>query len=163
MNKIIFLIILIQLVVVAWIDVKTKLISNYWFVFNLLLFLCIWITSDLLVSWQNFYFPIGVIGFGFVFYLLKIMGAGDSKYLASLFLLIPYSFHWLFFEVIIQVTMLMGSVFLTLKLLRDFQEFKAYFLTRYWSALRSKIKSEFSFAPVILFSWILLGWKIWRS
>ncbi len=161
MSKYVFFLIFIELLIVTWIDLKKKIISNKWVIFNFLFFLCLCLTPNLIISKEHFYYPAFSILIGFFLYLLNIAGAGDSKYLSSLFLLIPDKLHWLFFETLLESTAVMGTVFLILKIGKNFAAFKSYFLSRYWIGIRDKIKSEFSYAPVILFSWIILGWKIW--
>jgi prepilin peptidase CpaA len=106
-------------------------------------------------------FPLGFIVGGFVLFILGIMGAGDSKFLASLFLLIPLEQHALMFEKVIYTTLLVGFVLLAIKIARDFKIIKAYALSAYWNGLKASIKSSFSFAPVVFIAWILLGVELW--
>src|SRR5688572_25711955 len=87
----IFNMILIELVIVSWIDIKIKKISNIWFFVNLAISIALHFLFPTLYPWEwaTLLFPVGWIVAGFGLFLMGIMGAGDSKYLASLFLLIP--------------------------------------------------------------------------
>jgi prepilin peptidase CpaA len=107
-------------------------------------------------------FPLGFIGIGFLLYLLNIMGAGDSKFLASLFLIIPLEFHLLFFEKLVISTVITGSVLITFKVFKNASTLKSYFISQYWKGIRDILKSRFSYAPVICVAWILLGFNLWN-
>ncbi len=163
MNTFIFCGILLELIMVAWLDVKTKKISNYWPLLNILLSLSVHSFFPVLypVTWETLIFPIGWILIGFFLFLLKIMGAGDSKYLASLFLLVPLELHMVFLEKIILGTLLVGLILLSSKILRNFTKLKAYTFSSYWVGIKDTIRSHFSYAPVILLGWILLGVDQW--
>ena len=155
--------VLVELAVVSWIDVKIKKISNLWFFLNLFLGVTLhFFYPDFYVwEWATLLFPLGFIFGGFVLFLLSIMGAGDSKFLAALFLLIPLEQQALMFEQLIYTTLFVGCGLLTVKIARDFKIIKAYALSAYWSGLKASLKSSFSFAPVIFLAWILLGVKLW--
>lgn len=160
----IFGVILLELLVVGWIDFKTEKISNKWIAVNLVLSVLLHsLFSNLYpVSWEALIFPLGFVVIGFLLFHLKIMGAGDSKFLASLFLIIPLEYQLLFFEKLIISTILTGAILLTYKLISKRDKLKAYFLSRYWDGIKETIKSRFSYAPVVTLAWILLGFHLWR-
>lgn len=164
MNAWIFGVILLELLVVSWIDIKTKKISNFWFVINLLLagLLFIIFPESFTWNWQSLIFPTSWVLFGFVLFAFNIMGAGDSKFLASLFIVIPLVYQILMLEKLLYATIVVGVVFLSFKIFRDFAKLKAYALSAYWVGLKESIRSNFSFAPVILLAWLMLGFDIWN-
>jgi prepilin peptidase CpaA len=90
------------------------------------------------------------------------MGAGDSKYLSSLFFIIPLEHQGLMLEKIIYATCVVGFVMLSLKFLKDFQKIKAYAFSTYWRGVKESIRSSFSYAPVIFLAWILFGIGQWK-
>ena len=155
----VYILILIELVIVSWIDIRIKKISNLWFFINLGISLALYFLYPdyYYFTWTILIFPLGWILAGFVLFLLGIMGAGDSKFLASLFLLIPLEHQSLMFEKVLYSTLVVGFVMLTLKISKDFKNIKAYALSAYWQGFKESIRSNFSFAPVILLAWILLG------
>lgn len=159
MNSYIFYGVLCQLLIVAWIDLKKKTISNYWAMVNVFIGIVLYVAIPELYpfNWELFLFPIGFIIGGFILFLASIMGAGDSKYLASLFIIVPSEFHMIFFEKILYATMAMGLLRVSWKVLRNFSTIKAYLVSFHWRGLRDIIKSRFSYAPVILLAWMLLG------
>lgn len=160
----VFGLIFFQLLVVAWIDLKTHKISNRWAFLNIGLSIVfhIFLQSYYPLTWEILIFPLGFLVIGFFLFLLNIMGAGDSKYLASLFLLIPLELHLVFFERLLLSTILVGALLLSLKIIKHFTQLRAYFINRYWSGIKGIIKSRFSYAPVILVAWIILGVSLWR-
>lgn len=164
MSTWIYFLILVQLCMVSIIDIKIKKISNLWFVFNLVLAIAFHFIYPDSYPWEFavLVFPLGWIVVGFVLFLLNLMGAGDSKYLASLFLIIPVEQQAVMFEKLIYSTIIVGSVFLTLKIFKDFQKIKAYALSAYWVGLKESIRSKFSYGPVVLLAWLLLGVSLWR-
>ena len=164
MAPLVFGTIFVELLLVAWIDFKTQKISNLWPLVNIVIAIILHITlkNYYPLAWETFIFPVGFIVIGFILFLLRIMGAGDSKYLASLFLIVPAEWHFLFFEKLILTTILIGSILLLFRVSKNYAQFKAYFISRYWVGLKELIKSRFSYAPVIFVAWILLGVDQWR-
>lgn len=160
---IVFSLILIELMVVAWIDYKTEKISNKWILVNVLASVVLHATVRTLYpfSWEVLLFPVGFIIVGFLLYLLNIMGAGDSKFLASLFLIVPLEFHLMFFSKIVLSTIVVGATLLILRLIKHGPQLKAYFVSQYWEGVKTTLKSRFSYAPVIFIAWILIGMEIW--
>ena len=163
MKIFIFVLILIQLIFVASIDIKTHKISNYWSLVNVVLAVIFYlILKDIYVwSWEVLLFPVGFIVFGFIFFLMGIMGAGDSKYISSLFLTLPLEMHLEFFEKLLLSTVLVGAITLLVKVIPNFSKLKTYLLTRYWKGIKEIIRSRISYAPVILLAWIVLGVGQW--
>ena len=156
-------VIFIQLLIVSWIDIKTKKISNLWFILNVAFSLVLHFVVPEAYPWQwaALVFPLGWIVVGFLLFLAGIMGAGDSKYLASLFLIIPIEHQAVMLEKLIYSTCVVGIVMLSIKIAKDFKKIKAYAFSTYWKGLVTSIRSSFSYAPVILLAWILLGVEHW--
>lgn len=160
----VFLVVLTELVIVGWVDLKSRKISNYWIPANVLMSVGMHFLFPEIypVSWEVLIFPVGFVVIGFFFFLLGIMGAGDSKFIASLFLLIPLEYHMLFFGKLIFSTMLTGAILLLWKVAKNRVVLKSYFVSHYWIGIRETIKSKFSYAPVLVAAWILLGLDLWR-
>ena len=160
----IYIFILSELVIVSWIDIKIKKISNIWFIINLFLGLLFHFFYPVVYHWEwaSLIFPVGWIVVGFILFVLKIMGAGDSKFLASLFLLVPLEQHAGMFEKVLYSTLVVGFFMLSFKIAKDFKNIKAYALSMYWQGFKDSIRSNFSFAPVVLLAWILLGVEQWK-
>lgn len=163
MNPIIFSLLTIQLLVVSWLDIKYHKISNRWVLLNLLIapLLYVALPAIYVFHWETLLFPVGFIVVGFVFFLMGIMGAGDSKYIASLFLLLPVELHMLFFEGLLAATMIVGTIMLSFTVFKKHRELRAFLLAQYWQGFKDIIKSRFSYAPVILLAWIYLGVRQW--
>jgi hypothetical protein len=49
-----------------------------------------------------------------------------------------------------------------MKFVKSAAKIKAYLMTFYFKALKAEINSRFSYAPVILVSWILFGMTLWQ-
>ncbi len=162
MNLYLYLILLLELFVVSFIDVRVKKISNLWSIAHILIFAGMSIYSGTSPEITHFIFPLGMIVTGFVLFVFHIMGAGDSKYLASLFLLIPTPLHIHFMEKLLTVTIFVGTILLMMKFVKSAAKIKAYLTTFYFKALRAEIHSRFSYAPVILVAWILFGTALWQ-
>ena len=162
-ETIIYLLILLELVFVGTIDIKFKKISNYWSLIHLFTAIIFYFKLRYIYpfSWEIFIFPgIFLIG-GFILFLLNIMGAGDSKFLATLFLIIPLEYHLPFMEKIILSTMITGGLLMLLRMIKSIETLGSYLISGYWFGLKSMMKSSFSFAPVVAVAWILLGLHLW--
>jgi prepilin peptidase CpaA len=159
----IFTLVLLQLGVVSWLDVRHGKIKNHWSLLNLILAPALYLFAPLFYqwSWQVLILPISMLVGGFLLFLLNIMGAGDSKYLATLFLLIPQELHLAFLEKLAISTAGVALVLLAVKLVRRFSEIKAYLVSHHWEGLIKIIKSRFSYAPVMLLAWVIFGVLVW--
>ena len=156
-----YLIVVIELLVVSLIDLRTKKISNYWPLVNLMIALGAYMGGVHPFEWSIFLYPIGTILVGFALFLVNVMGAGDSKYLASLFVILPYQMHQSFLENVLLSTILVGAILLMSKLISRFTRIKGYALSFHIKGVLSEIRSHFSYAPVLLLAWLLLGENIW--
>lgn len=151
----------IQVAVVAWFDFKTKKISNIWPIANLALF------SALPFLWPSVYrhhldvwfVPLAFLAVGFVLFKLDIMGAGDSKYLFSLFLLVPQSLHEELLMRLLEITVIVGSVLLSWRLFTRWDELKLLIMTRVGS-FKELLGGKFTYAPVIFIAWLWFLYQV---
>lgn len=158
----IYLFILIELLFVSWGDVKTDKIPNLWSIINILTFLIMFFVAPEFYQFSInvFILPLTFLVIGFFLFLLKIMGGGDSKFLSTLFLVVPYALHDQTFEYLLYSTILIGSfVFLT-NLVKNFEKIILNLKIRNFVEVKSCFGSKFTYAPVILLSWLWLGIKI---
>lgn len=159
----VFSFVLLELLTVAWIDFKTEKISNRWILVNtaVAIMLHAFVRNLYPLSLEALVFPVGFIVIGFLLYLGNVMGAGDSKFLASLFLIIPLQFHIPFFEKLVISSIAVGALLFSYRVYKNGPELKAYFVGHYWEGIRKSLQSRFSYAPVIFLAWIILGFNIW--
>lgn len=152
--------ILFSLIIVAWIDFKTKKISNRWSIANLIAFVGLVAFSPLhQLSLAVFIYPALMFGLGFVLFILKVMGGGDAKYLASLFLLLPLEWQPIFFELLALSTCLVASMLIVVNILRNYSKVREEIRNRNLKGLSSCFGTRFSYAPVILFAWVWFAIK----
>lgn len=158
----IYLFIFIELVFVAWGDVKTNKIPNMWSLLNIITFATLLFISPELYQFQaeTFVFSFAFLIIGFFLFLLKIMGGGDSKFLFTFFLLVPLSLHEMTFNYLLLSTLIIGSfVFLT-NIAKNFDKIMRNLKIRNYQGVKSCFGTKFSYAPVILITWIWVGWNI---
>lgn len=150
----------VELIIVAWGDIRFKRIPNLWSIFNIILFLIFsFVYSDFYkFAFEHFFFSLAFFFVGFFLFILKIMGGGDSKFLASLFLLIPATKHILFFRVLLYLTVLVGAGLLTYNTVKNFRELWLKVMTKDFSSIKEIYGSKFTYAPLILVSWIVFGY-----
>jgi prepilin peptidase CpaA len=131
---------------------------------NLIASISLHLTASTLypLSWEVFIFPVGFIVVGFFLYLMKVMGAGDSKFLASLFLIIPLEFHLMFFEKLIISSIVTGTTLFLYRILINGSKLRSFLLAGHWEGVREILKSRFSYAPVVFLAWVILGFRIWN-
>lgn len=158
----VYIFILIELVFVSWGDIRTKRIPNFWSLLNIIVFISlIFVFNDLyILSWKTFFYPVIWILSGFVFFLLKIMGGGDSKFLSTFFLLIPLNTQDDAFYYLILSTIFIGTSVFLLNIIRNWQNILDSLKTKNYALLKNSFGTKFSFAPVIFVSWIMLGWGL---
>ncbi len=143
--------ILIQQVFISYQDFKTKKILNLWSLSNIISYLLfLFIFPDAYnFDVATFTLPITFFLIGLFLYSLNIMGAGDVKYITTLLLIIPTNLHMSYLEMLTVSTIFVGALLLIYKLKRS----KYFDHQAIWG-------SQFSYAPVILLSWISLGWRM---
>lgn len=155
----IYLLVLIELIVVSFLDLKTRKISNKWSLLNLVLFLIfVFLLKDIYtLSWETVFYSLSFFFVGFLLFAMKIMGGGDAKLLASLYLLIPARVQEESFMLLIYSTILIGGGILSYKIWIQRDQLKLAFFTQDYSKFRIILGKKFPFSPVILLAWISWG------
>ena len=161
----IYFIILIQLLFISYIDVKIRKISNIWPIVNIILFiLCLFIFPDSYkANWEVFIYPVVFILVGFVLFVLKIMGAGDTKYLSTFFLLVPLQGQDIMFIQLAYSTLVVGIVLFAYNSIVNFKKIKSAVILKNIQLIKSAYGKKFAFTPVICVSWFMMGVVIWRN
>ena len=164
MNGMVYFIMICELLWVGRIDLKSKKISNSWGLIHILLAMVLYLSkfNPYVFSWEICILPLFVLFIGFLLYLVEVMGAGDSKFLASFLLIIPINFQLIFLEKLVLSTILTGGILLTFRLVKSWPHVKALLMSRHWKGIRDIMSSRFSYAPVILLGWILFGLEVWK-
>lgn len=152
----------IELGLVAWGDVRTQKIPNSWSILNLavfIAFLIIW-PDYYPLRWETFVYSTVFLVVGFVLFLLRVMGGGDSKFLFSFFLLIPAALQPKALLALLVSTVLIGGFLFLTNLGKNHEKIVTYLKTGYIKGIKECFGTKFSFAPVILLAWMWLGWEI---
>ena len=149
---------LIQLLIISWIDLKTLKISNWWIAVNFILFISLLFIFPQIYSLgaMTWLYPVSFIVIGFPLFLLGIMGAGDSKFLAGFFLIIPVGLQFTFLMKLIGSTVSCALILLLIRVVRNYSLIGSVLKTGQWSELKQLKGSRFSYAPVILLAWLWL-------
>lgn len=159
-DQFIYLFILVQTLFVAIHDVKYKKISNQWTILNCLLF-----TGFLLMfpdryelSLNTFFYSFTFLFVGLIGFAMRIMGAGDSKYLFSLFLLTPALWHDQVFTLLLNSTMIIGGFSMLTSISQNHEKIVIYARSGYARGIKECLGNKFPYAPVIFMSWAWLGY-----
>ena len=161
MPTMVFIFISIQLLVVAYVDFKTSKISNLWILINFIFFCILTIVYPKTYVWSLnvMVFPIAFIIVGFALFVLSIMGGGDSKYLSSLYLLIPLRFQEIVFLYLLYTTVIVGSSLLLFNALKNFDRIVLLARSSDVKGVKRIFGKKFTYAPVIFIAWMWFGWK----
>lgn len=161
---VVYLFISIQLLFVAYIDFKTKKISNMWMLINSIFFIILTLVFPDIYKWnlQIFVFPLAFLFVGFALFTLNIMGGGDSKYLSSLYILVPLNFQELVFTYLLYATILVGSTLLVFNTLKYLDIIVIHIRMKDVAGIRRIFGKKFTYAPVIFVAWIWFGWQNYR-
>ena len=157
----VFIFLSIQLLFVAYVDFKTSKISNIWLLINFIFFCVLTIVYPQAYIW-NFkvlIFPVAFLFVGFGLFALNIMGGGDSKYLSSLYLLIPASFQEIVFLYLLYTTVIIGSSLLLFNALKNFDRIVLLVKMGDARGIRKIFGKKFTYAPVIFIAWMWFGWQ----
>jgi prepilin peptidase CpaA len=158
---IVFIFLSIQLLVVAYGDLKTRKISNVWILINFIFFCVLTFLFPKIYLWSigALIFPIAFILVGFTLFLLNIMGGGDSKYLASFFLLVPLSFQETVLVYLLCTTVIVGSSLLLFNALQNFDKIIVLIRIGDIQGIKKVFGKKFTYAPVIFIAWMWFGWQ----
>lgn len=161
---VVYLFIAIQLLVVAYIDFKSQKISNTWMFINSLFFCVLtFVFPDSYVwSIQTFIFPLVFIFVGFVLFVMNIMGGGDSKYLSSLYLLIPLQFQETTFIYLLYATILVGGSLFLFNVLKNLDIIIVHLKMKDIAGIKKIFGKKFTYAPVIFIAWMWFGWQNYK-
>ena len=161
---VVYIFVAVQLLFVAYVDFKTRKISNMWMLVNFLFFCLLSIVFPTLYPWsiQVFIFPLAFLFVGFALFILNIMGGGDSKYLASLYLLIPLAFQEMTFAYLLYATVLVGSTLLLLNLLKNLDIIVIHIRMGDIAGIKKIFGKKFTYAPVIFIAWMWFGWQNYK-
>jgi Flp pilus assembly protein protease CpaA len=85
------------------------------------------------------------------------MGAGDVKYITTLFLLIPRHYHEELTATMIIATILVGFILIIIRFISHGKEFVRMLSIGDFSVVNLLFGSKFSYAPVILITWLVWG------
>ena len=157
----IYLTLLIEMIFVSYVDLKKKKISNNWIFVNCILYIAalIFFPKIYNFSWEVLVFPLSFLFVGYILFLLKIMGAGDSKYLAMLFLLIPLRLQEEYFLTLTYITIWVGLILLSRNSIKNFEKLVVAYKLKDIRIVKGVYGKKFSFAPVIMVTWIWFGLK----
>lgn len=155
----IYIFILIELSVVAYLDLKYRKIRNIWILLNLLisLGLFIFLPQYYVFKIESFQFSIAFIFVGFMLYLMKVMGGGDSKYLSTMFLMVPLSLQDSVFSALLISTICVGLIVFIKNLVTNLTKIIESFKNSDLNGVKSCFGTKFAFAPVILIAWLWIG------
>lgn len=158
MSSWIYFLLLIELVVVSYLDITTQKIKNYWSIVNIVIFVFLLIFNNEYVFHINtFLYAMGFLLVGFVLYLMKIMGAGDTKFMFSFFLVAPLSVHDDVMRRLIIFTGLSAFIFLIFNMVKNIKKIIAALKSQNFFMLKDCFGSKFAFAPVVFLTWLWLG------
>ncbi len=158
---VVFIFISIQLLVVAYIDFKTTKISNIWILINFLFFILLSALFPQIYIWSfsALWISLAFLFVGFGLFVMNIMGGGDSKYLASFYLLIPLPFQETVFLYLLYTTVIVGSSLLLFNALKNFDKIVLMLRIGDVRGIRKIFGKKFTYAPVIFIAWMWFGWQ----
>ena len=157
----VFVFLAIQLLVVAYVDFKTRKISNMWLLINGIFFLVLTFVYPQNYAWSFnvLLFPASFLIVGFGLFALNIMGGGDSKYLSSLYLLIPLKFQEIVLLYLLYTTVIIGSSLLLFNALKNLDRIVLLVKIGDARGIRKIFGKKFTYAPVIFIAWMWFGWQ----
>lgn len=91
---------------------------------------------------------------------MKIMGAGDSKYLASFFMVIPAQWLEMSLYSLLFCTILIGVFVFFTTVVKSHSKLWISVLTKDYVQFAQLINNKFSYAPVIFVSWLVFGFLL---
>jgi prepilin peptidase CpaA len=94
--------------------------------------------------------------------MAHIMGGGDSKYLSSLYILVPLNMQETVFTYLLYATILVGSTLLLFNILKNLDIIIIHFKMRDIAGIKKIFGKKFTYAPVIFIAWMWFGWQNYK-
>lgn len=157
--ELIFAFVTLNLAIVAFYDLKTRKIKNIWSVINLIFGITFLLIDKESYAFKlsHFVYPFAFLAITFLLFWMKIMGAGDSKYLTTFFFLIPTKMHEIFLHHLILVTAAIGLLFLVFNIIKRRHDVVNELFLGKIKSIYFKLGTKIPYAPVALAAWIWLG------
>ena len=114
-------------------------------------------------SLKTFAYTVTFFMVGFVFFLMKIMGGGDSKYLATFYLLVPIELQDEAFLALLFTTIIMAATMFVANIILGRAVILEAWHKRDVSLVKTIFGKKFAYAPLILVSWLWFGIKNYKS
>lgn len=157
--------IFIELLFITYIDIKYKKIANLWALTNIGIAIILFVLFPKIypVTFDTFQYSIVFILVGFLLFMLKVMGGGDSKFLASFFLIVPLDRQDQVFIFLLIATVIIGIIFFIKNTFENREKLIQSFLDKDIKGVKSCFGTKFAYAPVILVTWILFGIDLFKK
>jgi prepilin peptidase CpaA len=155
----VYLFMLIELLAVSYIDLFRKKIANIWSVLNIVVFciLLFILPNHYSINVKSFSYPLIFLFVGYVLFMLKIMGGGDSKYLSTMFLLVPENHQDAAMISLIYTTIFIGTSIILFNTFKNYKSIWESLKNRKYDRIRLIYGKKLTYAPVILLSWFVFG------
>lgn len=163
MNIFLYIFILFKLLLITWGDIKFRRIPNLWSLFNIVLAIALFLLypEKYIFALDSFQFSMAFFVVGFLLFYLKIMGGGDSKYLATFFLLVPSVYQDRLFYYLLIATVMIGIITFANNTISNWQKISLSFKNKDLQGVKSCFGTKFAYAPVILISWLIFGYTLY--
>ena len=92
--------------------------------------------------------------------MLKVMGGGDSKFLATVFLVIPLKQQDIVFYNLLISTIIIGGIVFVNNIIVYRRELYKSIKNMDVEGIKKCFGKKFPYAPVILLAWVWFGWTI---
>lgn len=155
----VYIFILMELIFVSYFDFRYQKISNRWSILNFVFYFLLLAALPSLYewSWSALFFPLVFLVITFGLFAAKIMGAGDSKFLFTFYLIVPEVYQEDVFLFQAYLTVVIGGSLLIYNTFKNFDKLRFAYFCGDISIVRRVYGKKFAYAPVILGAWIWFG------
>lgn len=159
----VYLFLFVELALVSYLDIKYRKIKNIWSLLNIIVAIILFglYPQSYPLSVEMFQFAMVFIVVGFGLFMLKIMGGGDSKFLATFFLLVPLDYQEIVFYYLLIFTIIIGVIKFFHSVITNYSKLVEGFQTKNMVMIKSCFGTKFAYAPVIFLTWVWMGWILY--
>ena len=158
----VFLFLFLENLGVSFVDIKYRKISNQWSILNIVIFIGLLIFSpdNYSLSFDHFIIPLSFFFVGFLLFIFDVMGGGDAKFFSTCFLLMPYTEQLELLVILCASTIVMGLTIMIYNIFKGINIVLQGIQTKDIKLILSCFGSRFAYAPVLLISLIVYGFKV---
>ncbi|EQC47022.1 peptidase, A24 type IV prepilin peptidase family protein [Bacteriovorax sp. BSW11_IV] len=156
-----FIFMIIELLIVSYVDLKVRKVANIWSVFHILIFGLITSYNAMngIFDWKALVIPVCFVTVGFILFVFNVAGAGDVKFISSFLLILSERQQIEFLYYLTWITVIVGGTLAIKNIILNREKILVYLGIKEKKIIAGVFGKKFPYTPLVLLAWIVFGCK----